>query len=92
MYRAKSGYADGGRKPGHWVQLIIYNDECFITANLRVLGNMREDGYFDIAGRINDGIIRCGENIFPQEVFHLSIKQNILNMSLYIAAVVYCID
>ncbi len=58
-------------------------------ANFSDLVKMREDGYFEMAGRIKDVIIRGGENIFPQEVFHLSIIQNILNMSLYIASVVY---
>jgi fatty-acyl-CoA synthase len=55
---------------GYWDQPaktaeVIDSDAWMHTGDL---GEMREDGYLNIVGRIKDMVIRGGENVYPREV------------------------
>jgi fatty-acyl-CoA synthase len=60
-YSVMIGYWDQPAKTAE----VIDSDAWMHTGDL---GEMREDGYLNIVGRIKDMVIRGGENVYPREV------------------------
>jgi fatty-acyl-CoA synthase len=60
-YSVMLGYWDQPAKTAE----VIDSDAWMHTGDL---GEMREDGYLNIVGRIKDMVIRGGENVYPREV------------------------